>query len=611
MKEKILSSSCIEDVIGDFVQLRRSGLNYRGLSPFSREKNPSFIVSPIKKIWKDFSSGKGGNIITFLMEHEHFSYEESLSYLAKKYHIELYNEEFHEKNENDKNYDKLYTIQKYAKYVFIKQLYSTKEGKDIGLDYLIQKRGFKSEIIQEFQLGYALNYWRTFTEEALKKGFILSDLIKSGLTVPRKNNNHFDRFRKRIMFPIHDWSGKIIGFGGRNIDDGSCHIKYMNSSESDIFQKGKTLYGLFQSKKYILKENLCYLVEGYTDVISLHQSGIKNVVSSSGVSLTIYQISLIKKFTKNIIIFYDGDYSGIKASLRSINMILEQGMNLRLLSVPKGYDPDLISKQYSHMELKHFLDRHSYNFISFKKKIFSEFYSDDPVKKSFLVDSILHSISKIWNLIQRELFLQEASRILNIRQDILIFELERINKKQSTNRKKSIHSLIIQNSDNEKYNFQIKLNNHEKDVVIFLEKKLIELILNHGNKTIKIDGKLMTVFERLLHFFKYWKISFISKENQNIFLKKSVPFTGQNQNKKWNLLSKWKKKGIQIPSEEDHLHQYVDDILLKYKSLYILKLIQKEIDNIKHINNSKCVIKKIMYLTNMKNKIFKKLHRYV
>ncbi|WP_185877080.1 DNA primase [Blattabacterium cuenoti] len=613
---KILSVSCIEDIIGNFIELKKSGVNYRGLSPFSNEKTPSFIVSPKKKIWKDFSSGKGGNIITFLMEHEHFTYVESLFYLAKRYSIKInYNSSIKKIFKiNHEEHEKLYTIQDYAKRFFINQLFFTREGMKNGLNYLIKKRGFNIKVIHRFELGYASFSWGSFTKKALEKGFKIRDLKKSGLTIYKKySNNFFDCFRKRVMFPIHNLSGKVIGFGGRNIEFSiSTKYKYINSSESDLFQKSKILYGLFQAKRNILKEDLCYLVEGYTDVISLHQSGIKNVVSSSGISLTVEQILLIKKFTKNIVLFYDGDSSGIKASLKGINLILEQDMNLRILFISDGEDPDSISKKYSISQLKNFIAKRSYNFISFKEKIYSKLYKNDPIKKSYFILNILNSISKISNLLQRELYLQEASNILDIRQEILIHELEKINKR---NKLKIISFQRTKKSVIE--------NKKIQNPLFIIEEKLIQLILNHGNKIIKKEKHNTTVFKEILHVFKHWNIRFSLNKNQEIFdgicsqknENKTDYLLSNNKKNIYSLskLSKWDKKGIKVTDPEDKMNQYIIDLLLRYKSLYISKLIRKEISNyrLNKNNDREYFLKKIIYLTNIKNKLYKKLHRNV
>ncbi|WP_185870745.1 DNA primase [Blattabacterium cuenoti] len=613
--KRIFSVSCIEEVIGDFVSLKKSGINYRGLSPFSNEKTPSLIVSPTKKIWKDFSSGKGGNIITFLMEHEHFTYVESLHYLAKKYEINIHEQEEKTdiskiiKMDHEKN---LYLIQDYAKRFFINQLCFTKEGKEKGLSYLMKQRGLNMKIIHEFELGYAPSYWSSFTEKALKKGFKIGDLKKSGLTVfNKKSNNHFDCFRQRVIFPIHNLSGMVIGFGGRTIESNSNNqfIKYLNSSESNLFQKSKILYGLFQAKTSILKENFCYLVEGYTDVISLHQSGIKNVVSSSGTALTLDQILLIKKFTKTIVLFYDGDRSGVQASLRGINMFLEQEMNLRILFLSNGEDPDSLAKKYSSFQLKDFIEKNSYNFVSFKKKVYDKFHKDDPIKKSFLVVNILNSIFKIPNVIQQELYLQETSKVLELRQEILISEFKKIRNKRTRKR-----------LDHQKKIVPHRRRDSPPPMMEEMEEKLIQFILNHGDKIIKKGKNEITVLEEVLHTFKCHNLRFSLDYNQKFFeniCNKIVKKVKLNSSKKqtYYSLSKWEKKGIEVSSEEDNIDKYLTDMLLRYQLQWILKSIQQEImhfqKNRKNDDDKNNLIKKIMHLTNIKNELNKKLHRYV
>ncbi|WP_185865244.1 DNA primase [Blattabacterium cuenoti] len=606
LKNKILSISRIEDVIGDFVELKKSGSNYRGLSPFSEEKNPSFIVSPIKKIWKDFSSGKGGNIITFLMEYERFSYVESLHYLAKKYNVLIKEKKFFQKKENSIK-EKLYRIQKYAKYFFISELFN-KEGLKYGLNYLMNDRGFNLEIIKKFELGYASNSWMRFTKNSLKNGLKSNYLIKSGL-VFSKNCKIFDRFRNRIMFPIHSLSGKIIGFGGRylelnNSTNSSIRItKYINSPESDIFKKSKMLYGLFQAKSSILRENSCFLVEGYTDVISLHQSGIKNVVSTSGISINVNQILLIKKFTKNIILFYDGDFSGIKSSLRIINFFLEQEINLRIVFLSKGEDPDSISKKYySSKKLKDFIKKNSHNFISFKQKVYEKYHNNDVFKKYLLIFNVLSSISKINNVLQKELYLQEISKRFNISKEILINELEKI----SVNPVKSINYVkcVVK---------QVKKN------IIYtnIENELMRMIVKYGKNVIKKFNNNVTSI--ILNTFKFWKIRFLSKKNQEIFEKISYKYKSEenynislkkivlNHYHNYDDFNNINEKGIIYNSDEITFYQYLNEILLRYKLIYIMVLIQKEIEN---FNNNNLSLRKIIYLTKIKNNIDKKLNGY-
>ncbi|WP_185877596.1 DNA primase [Blattabacterium cuenoti] len=604
IKEKILSVSRIEDVIGDFIELKKSGINYRGFSPFSKEKNPSFIVSPIKNIWKDFSSGKGGDVIAFLMESECFTYIESIKYLANKYNIKIDKKFFYKRNNNDYYVNKqLFCIHNYAKHFFSNQLLFNKEGIKYGLNYL-KNRGFNIEIIKKFELGYALNSWKNFTNNSLRKGFKISDLINSGL-VTSKNYNNFDSFRKRIMFPIHDISGYVVGFGGRSIDKCSLNVvKYINSAESPIFQKSNVLYGFFQSRKNILKENICYLVEGYTDVISLYQSGIKNVVSTSGISITVNQILLIKQLTKNIILFYDGDISGIKASLRIINMFLEQDINLRVLFLSNGEDPDSISRKYSYYDLRTFINNNSYNFISFKQKVYEKYHNNDIVKKSFLIFGILNSISKINNVIQRELYLQEVSRIFNIRYKILIYELKK-----------------IYNDDSDKYNiffFRKKKKEKEQDSILLIEKTLIKIAIKYGEKTIQNNNKNVKISDIILQTFKRWNISFLFKKSIKIFENICLKQINNNMLHCYSVYTTntlYKKNTVEWDNcKEKKFKLYLQEILLRYKSLYILRLIKNEIyhyNNTNVNNNKKIFIKRIIYLTNLKNKINKKLHRYV
>ncbi|MCL4165450.1 UNVERIFIED_CONTAM: hypothetical protein GTU68_000215, partial [Idotea baltica] len=342
--EQVFETSRLEEVIGDFVQLKKSGSNFKGLSPFSDERTPSFMVSPVKQIWKDFSSGKGGNVVAFLMEHEHFTYPEAIKYLAKKYNIEIEEtEQTNEQKEQANERESLYLVSEFANTYFQNTMLKTDQGKSIGLSYF-KERGFKDETIKKFGLGYSLDEWQAFTDEALKQAYKIEFLEKTGLTIV-KGEKRFDRFKGRVMFPIQSMSGRVLGFGGRILTNEKKAAKYLNSPESDIYHKSKVLYGIYQAKKSIAKEDNCYLVEGYTDVIQFHQAGIHNVVSSSGTALTPEQIRLVNRLTKNITVLFDGDAAGLRASLRGIDLILEQGMNVKVCSFPEGEDPDSFAKQ--------------------------------------------------------------------------------------------------------------------------------------------------------------------------------------------------------------------------------------------------------------------------
>ena len=363
--DAVFDTARLEEVIGDFVQLKKSGANFKGLSPFTDERSPSFMVSPVKQIWKDFSSGKGGNVVTFLMEHEHFSYPEAIRYLAKKYNIDIAEtEQNDEQKAAASQRESMYLVSNYAVSFFEDNIWNTPQGKAIGLSYF-NERGFSEETIRFFQLGYSPDTWSALTDAAQKAGYQLDFLEKTGLSIV-KGDKKFDRFKGRVMFPIHSMSGRVLGFGGRILTQDKKAAKYMNSPESEIYNKSKVLYGLYQAKHTIAKENNCYLVEGYTDVIQMYQRGVKNVVSSSGTALTPEQIRLIGRLTKNITVLFDGDPAGLRASLRGIDLILEAGMNVRVCMFPEGEDPDSFARENSVEDVIDFFTNNSKDFIQFK-----------------------------------------------------------------------------------------------------------------------------------------------------------------------------------------------------------------------------------------------------
>ncbi|PCH74926.1 MAG: DNA primase [Flavobacteriaceae bacterium] len=444
--DKVFETARVEEVIGEFVQLKKSGSSFKGLSPFSEERTPSFMVSPVKGIWKDFSTGKGGNTISFLMEHEHYTYPEAIKWLARKYNIEIEETEQTDaqKHQNDER-ENMFVVSEYAKEYFHNVLLEDNEGKAIGLSYF-KERGFTDATIKKFQLGYSLNEWHAFTDEAENKGYAIKYLESTGLTIVKENPKNpsqprkFDRFKGRVLFPIHSMSGRVLGFGGRILTNDKKAAKYLNSPESDIYHKSKILYGLFHAKQQIAREDNCFLVEGYTDVISFHQAGIENVVASSGTALTPDQIRLVNRLTKNITILFDGDAAGIRASLRGIDLILEQGMNVKVMTFPDGDDPDSFSKKVSPEELKTYLAENSQDFIKFKVSLLLEEAQSDPVKKAGLIREIVTSISKIPDNIQQEVYLQECSRIMDISESVLFSALAQLNSKEDNNASKSGHS---------------------------------------------------------------------------------------------------------------------------------------------------------------------------
>lgn len=424
--DDIMQTSRIEEVIGEFVHLRRAGSNLKGLSPFTDEKTPSFVVSPAKQIFKCFSTGKGGSVVTFLMEKEHYSYAEALRWLADKYGIQLPEEEPQTAEEIAAitERESLQIINEFAKNHFQHSIHETDEGKAIGLSYFIE-RGFRMDIIQKFNLGYCLNKGNDFTEAALAKGYKLEYLEKVGL-VKSKDDRHFDFFRGRVMFPIHSVTGRILGFGGRTLLADKKIAKYFNSPESIIYNKSEILYGLYFAKGDIIKYDNCFLVEGYTDVISMHQAGVTNVVSSSGTSLTHGQIKLIRRYTQNITILYDGDAAGIKASFRGIDLILEEGLNVRVVLFPDGDDPDSYSKKVGSAQLEKYIKENTKDFLTFKAEMLLGDGVTDPGTRVKLIHDIVHSISLIPDQITRSVYSSEISSRFDIDINIINQELAKL-----------------------------------------------------------------------------------------------------------------------------------------------------------------------------------------
>ena len=481
--DQVYETARLEEVIGDFVQLKKSGSNFKGLSPFSDERTPSFMVSPVKQIWKDFSSGKGGNVVAFLMEHEHFTYPEAIKYLAKKYNIEVEEtERTDEQKQEASESESMYLVSEFAQDYFSEILWKSELGKAIGLSYF-KERGFTDETIKKFNLGYCLDQWSGFTTAALEKGYQLNYLEKTGLTIVKENaenpndSKKFDRFKARVMFPIHSMSGRVLGFGGRILTNDKKAAKYLNSPESDIYHKSKVLYGIYFAKQAIAKEDNCYLVEGYTDVIQFYQRGIENVVSSSGTALTSEQIRLVNRLTKNITVLFDGDAAGLRASLRGIDLILEQGMNVKVCTFPEGEDPDSFSKNNELDVITDYLKENSKDFIQFKANLLAEEAVNDPIKRAETVRDIVNSISKIPDAIKREIYIQECSRIMDVSEGVLFSTLAQISKKNQTDASKS--------AKQQQKAFDVvksELPVDKVDVQYELERKIIEMLLLYGKE---------------------------------------------------------------------------------------------------------------------------------
>jgi len=521
--DQVFDTARVEEVIGDFVQLKKSGSNFKGLSPFSEERTPSFMVSPVKQIWKDFSTGKGGTSVSFLMEHEHFTYPEAIKYLARKYNIEV---EETVQSDSDKEAagerESMYLVSEYARTYYQNTLLKTDAGKAIGLSYF-KERGFTDETIKEFQLGYSTDAWSGLTDTALKKGYKLKYLESTGLSIV-KETKQFDRFKGRVMFPIHSMSGRVLGFGGRILAKNEKAAKYLNSPESDIYHKSKVLYGIYYAKQTIAKEDNCYLVEGYTDVIQFYQKGVKNVVSSSGTALTPDQIRLINRLTKNITVLFDGDPAGIRAALRGIDLILEQGMNVKICTFPEGEDPDSFAKQNTLEELQTYLKENAKDFIAYKASLLMEEAQNDPVAKANLIRDMVTSISKVTDNIQREIYVRECSRIMDISEEVLFSTLAQMGKK-------------AQNDANKSYNQKQKAFEVVKstaapikvDIQYELEQKIIEILLLYGNRKeafedliLKENDKGALALEPVIHEVKVFEKIFLDLQEDE------MQFTNEN-----------------------------------------------------------------------------------
>lgn len=473
--DQVYDTARVEEVIGDFVSLKKAGSNFKGLSPFSQERTPSFMVSPVKQIWKDFSTGKGGNVVAFLMEHERFSYPEAIRYLAKKYNIEI--EETQQTDEEKAKRDareSMLLVSEFALDYFKKNLWESSAGKAIGKTYF-QERGFTDETIQAFDLGYALETKDAFTSTALEKGYKLEFLKKTGLTIVNEDRK-IDRFRGRVLFPIKSMAGRTVGFGGRILGDNKKTAKYLNSPESEIYHKSKVLYGLYESKQAIAREDCCYLVEGYTDVIQMHQRGIKNVVSSSGTALTQEQIRLIQRLTQNIVVLFDGDAAGLRAALRGIDMILSQGMNVKVCSFPEGEDPDSFAKSHSLEEVQTFFDDNAKDFIQFKASLLMLEAQDDPVKKAATIKDMVESIAKIPDAIQREVYVQSCAAIMEISEEVLFSALAQKRAKEvntKNKRKPNVPQMQVVQPATPAVNV---------DELYELEKQIITLLMLYGDR---------------------------------------------------------------------------------------------------------------------------------
>jgi DNA primase len=587
-------------VIGDFVSLKKSGSSFKGLSPFTNEKTPSFFVSPAKEIYKCFSSGKGGDAISFVMEMEGISYIEALKYLAKKYGIQIETkEETDEDIQRQNERDSLYIITNFASKYYINTLWETREGQSIGLSYF-KERGFSDDIIRKFELGYSLDQWDAFYKEAIDKKYEESIIEKAGMII-KKDQKVYDRFRNRVIFPVHNLTGKPIAFGARILTSEKNKPKYVNSPETLIYHKSDILYGLYQARQAIrLKEN-CYLVEGYTDVIGLHLAGVENVVSSSGTSLTEGQIRLIKRYTDNITILFDGDEAGIKASIRGIDMVLASGLNVRTVIFPDGEDPDSYARKIGPAEFKNYLETNVNDFISFKAELFARDALKDPIKKAQTIKDIVQSISKIPDPVLRSIYIKETSGKLKIDESVLIAELNKILIAERNKNKNLPPPLPDIELIEKTIDVQQEPINEVEESIKLQEKESIRLLINYGLNKIEDEHHLYEfllkeledvefqtpIYNAILEIFKnQLKEGHIIDSDYYI---QNSPEEIKNEiinliTQRYEISDNWKNKKIYVPREEELLNRSAYENIIRLKHKIIKKLLD---DNMKEMKRLK------------------------
>ena len=636
--DKVFEYARVEEVISDFIALKKTGANFKGLSPFTNEKTPSFIVSPSKQIWKDFSSGKGGNVIAFLMEHEQFNYPESVRYLANKYNIEVIETTDKFENVEERNArESLFIINSFAQEYF--QNILSKE--DIVKDYLIN-RGLSASTIDNFNIGFSPDLKNSFYNKSIENGFTRDYLIDTGLVIANEDN-YVDRFRGRIMFPIKSISGRILGFGGRIINSNKKLAKYINSPESKIYNKSKTLYGIYESKQFIVKDDVCYLVEGYMDVVQLHEHGIKNVLASSGTSLTKDQIILIKRLTPNIVILFDGDQAGLSASLRSIDMILEEGLNVRICPLPNGEDPDSFVKKHKRNKMINYIDEQSKDLIDFILSVNKE-YKNDEDKKVNIIKSILKSISLIPDSLKQEVYIKKLSSVLSIDESSLFRSFSTIETAKKIQKTK-----IPNNSGDNLYKVKTLKKENRSEYIYQLERQIISILLKYGAEEIIFEDVILNknekgdivenkkeirskVFEKIYLDLQQDEIEFTHEPFKEIYNKLINSFHNQNLvsidsfindlepssskivsdiliNDEKYQLHDWEKKNIYVKKIGSELSQLVNETILNMRRYLIDKKINELQDNSN--DNKEKVLEEVMSYYSLKKLLSAKLNRVV
>ena len=630
----IFETARIDEVVGDFVHLKKRGVNLLGNCPFHDEKTPSFTVSPAKGIYKCFGCGKGGNSVNFVMDHEHFSYPEALKYLASKYNIfieETVRTPEQEEAANDR--ESMFIVSNIANEYFQEQLFNSDEGRAIGLSYF-KERGFREEVLKKFLLGYSPEKSDAFSSHAIKEGYKLEFLEKTGLTIPKESRN-YDRFHGRVMFPIRSLSGRVLGFGGRILKSNVKAAKYLNSPESDIYHKSKVLYGMYYAKNSIVKNDRCLLVEGYTDVISMHQAGIENVVASSGTSLTIDQIKLVKRFTNNITLLFDGDAAGLKAALRGVNLILEEGLNVKIVTFPDGEDPDSYAKKVSSEELDNYINDEAKDFIEFKCSSLIEEAQEDPIKRAELIKDIAATIALIPDNVARTVYAQTSSKILGIEEQVVFASIEQSRSGKAKSNSKPMQVVFSSPKQGQKLDaissnleeltllrliimygtfglhFEFENENGETSETSITTAEFIISELNEDDIQFT-QPKFHKIYSELINYFeKYESIPeekyFIQHHDPEISQTVSQLLSDKHQ------LSDWAKKDIFVPTETEKLKDLVVEAVIRLKSkevkLKIVKLLEQMKSN-EHSNDQRVkLMNDFQRLTTLSIHIDKKLGR--
>ena len=639
----VFETARLEDVIGDFVMLKKSGSNFKGLSPFSNEKTPSFMVSPAKQIWKDFSSGKGGNVVSFLMEHEHFTFPEAIKFLAKKYDIEVEEtQQTDEQKEAASLRESIYAVTDFAQSFFSKMLNETQDGKNIGLAYF-QERGFTAESIHRFHLGYSPDQWDALTKAALDAGFQEEFMVSSGLTI-QKEEKYFDRFKGRVMFPIHSMSGRVMGFGGRILIQDNKAAKYVNSPESEVYQKGKVLYGLFQAKQHIAKKSNCYLVEGYTDVIQMHQAGIQNVVSSSGTALTPDQVRLIRRLTDTITLLFDGDEAGLRAAMRGVDVILEAGMQVSICTFPEGEDPDSFVRNRQLTEVKQFLENNTVDFIQFKAKLLAEEDKNQPIRKAETIREIVQSISIIPDAIRREVYIQSCASLMNISEDVLfstlaqllqkkghqapralkLSEMKAVNvPKQKVNQRfeleRNIISLLLLYGLEEVSFEDLVMQSDEKGKIVLTPtetcaKVYEKIYLDLQQDEIELStGSFRELYHNLMSIYNAQKPLVMETFLQELSTEQSELVSSIIMNDENNILHDWERKNIVIKDKKTEIGRWLQQTILNLRCL----LIQEKIGELQnqtaksHIETHHEILEEVNDYVGLKKNLSKRLDRVI